>query len=61
MTLHFQGYDQSQEFRDFIAQVKQAQGFVSHAKYQKQSKATVELTAFVPEQPLLIPSTPPKP
>jgi hypothetical protein len=59
MTLTFTGYDQSQDFLDFIAKVKAAQGFVSHAKYGKLSKAVVELTAFVPEQPELIcpPST----
>ena len=54
MTLTFTSYDQSQAFRDFIQKVKLAQGFVSHAKYSKLSKATIELTAFVPEQPELL-------
>jgi len=54
MTLTFTGYDQAQECRDFIAKVKQAQGFISGFSYSKRSPATIQLTAFVPEQPELI-------
>jgi len=55
MTLTFTGYDQSQEFRDFIAKVKTAQGWMN-ASYSRKSKATIEITAFVPKQPELLPN-----
>ncbi len=52
MTLTFTGYDQSPECKAFLAKVRQAQGWCN-ARYPKGHNATVELTAFVPEQPEL--------
>jgi len=65
MTLTFTGYDQSQERRDFDEHVLKSKGFITGARYSRQSPAIVTLTAFVPEQlslnDQLHPVTPPKP
>jgi hypothetical protein len=54
MTLTFTGYDQSQEFTTFVNMVKEAQGFISGFSYSKRSPATIELTAYCPDQPELL-------
>jgi len=60
MILTFTGYDQSQECAAFFDLIRKAQGWCD-ARYSKRSLATIEIKAFVPDQPELIPSTPPKP
>ncbi len=54
MTLKFEGYDQSQEVSDFIQRIVVMQGHVTGVRYPRGHKATIELTAFVPNQPELI-------
>ncbi len=54
MSLTFTGYDQSTETQEFIQRVAMMQGHISSIRYPRGHNATIELTAYVPEQPELI-------
>lgn len=55
MTLTFTAYDRSPEAVAFLAKVKASQGWCNARYPSKLSRATIELTAFIPDQPELLP------
>jgi hypothetical protein len=59
MTLTFQDYDQSTELREFEQRVAMMQDHIGSIRYPRGHNATIELTAYVPEQTEL--KTPPTP
>ncbi len=54
MILTFTGYDQSQEVSDFFKRIEAMQGHVTGVRYPRGHNATIELTAYVPEQTELL-------